>query len=459
MTSQDLHKAIQEAGRNVPVENLHFDGDQKVSFSDNRSVIINNCVFEGELSIYTRSEITLSNCVLKRLVVVTDNQNRRLRLEGCEVQYILIQETNYIHIINTPIKNGFRITGHSLNQLEIRGDGNQRYFEEINLEEVKHAQTLKIIKANGGSIKFPKSLSFDRFVVNASDIDELNLSMRTFGTLLIGGNASITPSIIKSFNLDAITVNRRMEVKYLKTEKCMFSRFAPNHDVSYEFNSVEFTGETIIENSNLNQVLFLGVDFTNAKLNLSKSLISEATYSNIQWPKNKLLSPDLTRTKVAGLKKNVAKLIQLNEQREVYRQLKSISIKNNNTIDALGFYKNEMRVYYPYAVVKKSEGWWDRFLIWLNRSVSNFGQSFTRPLVWLFGLQYLFYQMIIGWEFYFDSTSVVQGLSKYFFLLNPVHKFPEYYEGLDYVTDFFMRVLSGFFIYHFIKASRKFGKV
>ena len=45
-------------------------------------------------------------------------------------------------------------------------------------------------------------------------------------------------------------------------------------------------------------------------------------------------------------------------------------------------------------------------------------------------------------------------------VLNPLHKTPEYINtGLGLFTQFLMRIFNSYFIYHFVKATRKFGKL
>ena len=102
----------------------------------------------------------------------------------------------------------------------------------------------------------------------------------------------------------------------------------------------------------------------------------------------------------------------------------------------------------------------DRILVFLNRWVSDFGQSWLLPLLWLLIFHFILFMSIFEWQFSLELTDFKRGLGEYFQLLNPVHKTPEYINsGMGLFTEFWMRVLGGFFIYHFIRATRKFAKI
>ncbi len=108
----------------------------------------------------------------------------------------------------------------------------------------------------------------------------------------------------------------------------------------------------------------------------------------------------------------------------------------------------------------------DKFILFISWLFSDHGQSFARPIVWLIGVHLLLFLIAVGInynEYYFttahDWSATAEFIGSYLHLLNPVHKLPENASGGMLIIDFLMRFFSAFFIYHIIRASRKFAKL
>ena len=145
---------------------------------------------------------------------------------------------------------------------------------------------------------------------------------------------------------------------------------------------------------------------------------------------------------------------------ETYRQLKAASIANHNQIEALAFYRNEMKLYWKLVRIEGGIPWYDRALVFVNRWSSDFGQNWFLPLFWMFLFALLFYSSFLDWNYFGNNWSGWDEFGQFWVVFNPVHKTPDYINtGPGLFTEFIMRVFTGYFIYHFIKASRKFGRV
>jgi hypothetical protein len=199
----------------------------------------------------------------------------------------------------------------------------------------------------------------------------------------------------------------------------------------------------------------LNLDLSSCSLHFDHSLLNKCVFSNIAWPKKMRLdsaNPDGSKQRFISLK-------------ETYRQLKQAMLKDGNNIDALAFYRNELEEYRSFAKDNPEVKREDKIILWMMWLFSDHGQSFARPIAWLLGMHLVFFLIAIavGYNgFYFtpdhDWSAVWDFIGSYFFLLNPVHKLPDTNGGM-LIVDFFMRLSSGFFIYHIIRASRKFAKV
>ncbi|MBI1286104.1 MAG: hypothetical protein GC178_00835 [Flavobacteriales bacterium] len=191
-----------------------------------------------------------------------------------------------------------------------------------------------------------------------------------------------------------------------------------------------------------------------SQLYFDNSLLAKCTFSNITWPKRNLLQ---SKAKDEKVKHRVL--------REAYRQLKQAMLKDGNNIDALSFYRNELEEYRAFVKGNNDVKREDKIILWMMRTFSDHGQSFARPIAWLIGVHLVFFLLMIlaNYHGYYFTTnhdwSVVPDLiGEYLTLLNPAHRSMNI-SGWQEVIDFLMRLSSGFFIYHIIRASRKFAKV
>ena len=147
------------------------------------------------------------------------------------------------------------------------------------------------------------------------------------------------------------------------------------------------------------------------------------------------------------------------EEKESYRQLKLAYLNNSDKFNALKFYRNEMYSYFRGTLFSKSENLWNKILLILDFGTSNFGQSYLMPLGWLFGFHLLFFSCFWNFHYWENTLTGFDEFGEFWTLLNPAHAQPSYVEsGMGKFTDFVMRVSSGFFIFHFIKVTRRFGK-
>lgn len=248
------------------------------------------------------------------------------------------------------------------------------------------------------------------------------------------------------------------------------------------FRGVDFLKEAHMEDSELRDVQFNDVSFLNSSLFFDRSFISEAIFSNITWTKKHLVFPDYAvrdrKLSWKSLLKNLKEVLTLSYsrvitdqehsilkiQREIYRQLKNVSLANHNTVDALAFYKNEMNVYWldikfhPKKSMTGLNGR-DRLLIGLNKYVSNFGQSWFLPLVWITITTVIYYFIVEQPTLSYYPKDIGNGILEVLYYVNPVRRIDADLTKSAQGLDVLFRVLNAYFIYHFIKASRKFGKV
>ena len=263
--------------------------------------------------------------------------------------------------------------------------------------------------------------------------------------------------IIDEFKCFALNNTGDLFVEMATIKKLEFERFINKGDCS--FINVDFIEEVSIIKSNIEKCLFNDISFLGVKLAFDHSFIDGAIFSNIIWPLNYQIE-----SKETGNNELLHRI-----KRESYRQLKNNSKNNSNNIDAIKFYRNEMDEYWEYSKLNSTDGWSNRLLVWVNKWSSDFGQRYWWPLAWLFSFHLFFFIVLFftkyNFEFQFNpdlsctSESFKLAIGEFLRLLNPAHKMAPEMKGLYIFIDMFMRISAGFFIYQFIRATRKFARL
>jgi uncharacterized protein YjbI with pentapeptide repeats len=471
------------------IENYIVDLVQIDARTSNLSLVkrIINCEFRrggkiGHLKI--SGEFIFDNCLFSKVhdddeFIIENTSHGRLTFKLSNVfqcKLILDGLTNNRTQVEGQFHNELKVVGGN-GEISFRGGAITSSFSDISFSNVNNIEYLlfRDLKQTGnitflGSV--PKMVNFAQ-----GKFDTIKFhNVKNIPNLKIGSLETKSDGLsITKFELPDCRLSGKMEFVNVKMESLVMKYFN-NQNGDTLFRNVEFNGPVTLEHGDLSNVRFIDVNFLNAEIKFNSSLLTESIFSNIIWPKKNLIHPNLAVKKywkivVKGMFKkkevreenNKDEVLELKMQRETYRQLKVISQKNMNTIDMLAFHRNEMRVYWSNMWLYSELNAGDHFLVFLDRYVSNFGQSYARPFFLL-----LFFQFIVClfiWRFeagsfsYFSESSISEGAKQYANWLIPVYKAPEAWGAGASIVGVIGRVLSGFFIFHIIKATRKFGKV
>jgi hypothetical protein len=130
-----------------------------------------------------------------------------------------------------------------------------------------------------------------------------------------------------------------------------------------------------IENSILNNMKFINCDFSEAEqIEIENSSLTKTEFVNVNWGEisEKRICPKLFK----GLPEEVEKA------RDVYRQLKLALDNQKDHINANEFYSLEMKAYERVLREKPWKTHFQKKLVFsIHKFVSNFGQSWIRPLI------------------------------------------------------------------------------
>lgn len=434
-------------------------------------VHINHCSFQEGLRLFNLKlgdlvgSVNFTNC--------TFQSNMLTFFDGIECKFLTFENCNFkdLYIANAKASS-IRITDCNIETLDLQSCESDHF--KIDNHKTENTSKLGRISINSPNIKLFNLWTDARHVILKEtykshlygNFEILAIECESFNQIMVGAGFYKGLGSIKEFYFQDQVFEGELTVHDTHIEKLEFSNLSTSkgsvhfNDISivkaefaacripaFYWNLVEFKEELKIFGCNLDGL----------KLN------------NVTWLPERTLSPNLMVLNIPWLysfrKKSLARksrlidsddLKEIKYQRDVYRQLKGVSIANRNEIEALGFYKNEMRLYWKEIRITGGEKWQNTVLIFLNMIVSDFGQNWIRPLAWLFVFHTLLYWWMVNFQF--SIYGFENGVGQYFELLNPVHRTPEYVQGVDIVIEFFMRVVDAFFIWHFLKATRRFGK-
>ncbi len=207
------------------------------------------------------------------------------------------------------------------------------------------------------------------------------------------------------------------------------------------------------------------------RVDILDSNVSDVQFNSFKWNAKYRLFENFDPKTEASYKSKSDFQIAL---RESYRQLKNNYQKNGNKIEALEFQKNEMNIHYALlSEVRLSSlrNFGNYLIVGTNKWFSDFGQNIWKPLVWLFFSHLIVFNMILYFNDFpiefargprtIDWSTTAEGVALYFHTLLPTHPFVIPVKGTQGLSiigfwDFASRVLSGYFIYYFISASRKY---
>jgi hypothetical protein len=464
---------------------------QDLTFNENLNLDFANPKFD--LSHFTR--IRIENCIFSGSVLIRNLsfENFSFEIKNCEFR-------NATRQIWENLKVGmFTIDDCTFGSLTI----NNSEIEDTYIEDCTFERKLALIKLTG--VQLSIKTEDKRRKINSIFVNSPNL-----GTLSI--NNEIKISELRIYNIQNAYIHgdyEKIEVVAKSFETIEIGNYYKKDKVFsaidlFQISDLSFEGILTLSDLHINKLNLDNLNIQKGLIRFNEIVINDTsifdcTVSAFYWNQVKFIKdPEIIRSDLSGLKltnvtwtkdkklcdsfldENIpllyglrqehlkkrdkaydeSDIMEMQYQRDTYRQLKAASIASHNQIESLDFYRNEMRLYWKEIRVNGGVKLYDRVLVFLNRWVSDFGQNWLLPLVWLLAFHFIFVMSLFNWQFSYNYDSFENGLGQYFYLLNPVHKTPEYINsGFGHITEFFMRVFAGFFIYHFVRATRKFGKI
>lgn len=292
---------------------------------------------------------------------------------------------------------------------------------------------------------------------------------------------SVTENIlINSALLERLTLKGESEsiikLEHLKVDKIHLYEFRSRNFQMYDIKPRNST-DTVFQvlNSNFTDANFVKVYFNLFKnVNFYRSYFEQTKFSASSFP-NKILS--IKNVFYLDEKEDDYELLQY----ELFRQLKTALLSNNNQLQALEMHSNMYNSLRSAKNLKRQ----DRFILLLNRLSNNHATSIARPLllsILLLGILWVFYcanlpnaPYRLGWYGFEEFKNGVSdffgfvycNLKTLFVLANPVHSLNDLNKligekmeltKMNYFISFISRIVMAWLFYQFVSAFRKFGK-
>jgi len=437
---------------------------------------IQNCIFENgfELTqIDIKEELIFENCSFMQsdthgyiiginsgwLLINESDFRGELIFRYCKTSKVWIHGINIckpLRIENCAIRD-FRLGGAGINNVNSQ-------LENIYCNDSPKTQFSIRESTVGGTLNFGGKIPESIFIGNGDYTSVTLNNAKDISSLAIVGTPHLSSILeIKKLQLSSIALTGNIILKNLIINDLYIDSFS-NLDGIFNVFKTKFINKVRITDSSLSNVIFNDVNFKNAKLSFDRTFLDKTVFANIIWPKGNMIYT----TEEVDEQENKSKYSYL-VRKEVYRQLKNNSKNSSNHIDALKFYRNEMNEYWKYIKTTKTESWANRLLIGVNKYVSDFGQNYWWPLAWLLGVHFILFMILFftkfSFEFQFNTDldftfkSFELATGEFIRLINPVHKMSQGMDGFYVIIDMLMRISAGFFIYQFLRATRKFARL
>lgn len=401
-----------------------------------KKIFLSDVTFTSEYKI----DIVFKNCYFQRSISFGNCKFQKpFQLLNCSIAE---------SIINTgcpTFTGGLFLSGINANKIEINKGSYGNSFWNID--------SLELLVMDGGEfnildIKVAKSIRNIVFLSNSLK-----------GEIFIKGE----DSNIRTFNLKGTSKTMALSLNNLTIE--YLGVYDYRNEGGLRLSNIKAQNpesKITIANSYLGKAEFNSINFRDFKsVILDSTHLVDCSFNNIQWSDNVEGATPLNQQD-----KKVDQISNYNSKsRETFRQLKYAMSKQGDIINEQKFHSKEMGMYFE--LLNWKENFWTKLIIYLSHLTSDFGQSFWRPLVFIFVFHTLFFlPLLFGFfpEFRISITEFSfpafwKGLNTYLFLMNPLRKpDQETFYGGWICIDVLMRISSSYMIYNMIRATRRFIK-
>ncbi|MFA0690965.1 hypothetical protein [Vibrio splendidus] len=261
----------------------------------------------------------------------------------------------------------------------------------------------------------------DKFVLNNVVLDSFNTENVSFKSKFEFKENTVREFTVFNTNFHKIFDAYRTKFDSYASKKCIF----------YDFSGFELCEFSLLEKqlAAFEYVTFLGfVNYRNAIFHGGLDLEN----TNLKEP------PNFLKMKVNSE----------NTNRETYRIIKNSFDKAGNHIEANKYFSLEMMKYKKELSTQPMSQ--EKLIFWLNKNISNFGMSYTRPIFLMFIFSIVYQGLIIGYhnnllykidpEYNYYISSFSGFINNLASNIIPFNKF--LFEGMEFMSLIFYVVFA-----------------
>lgn len=295
---------------------------------------------------------------------------------------------------------------------------------------IKNTTVLNIFRDS--NILAIKNLNIEKSKLDSNsdeiNIHDIQIEHCELVNLEICKNLNLISVTIQEFTIKNLNMEQRLKIKHSQIE-------------SINLDASTFEDLQIIDNTN---------SMFEYSLDLKNTTIKNAVLDKLKYKNFDMSDAHVSEAKIGYVKFK-------NGSRETNRFFKNYYDSISDYIQANEYYKQEMQEQYK---ITEDEG--EKFLLGFNKVVSDFGQSWLRPLGYIFLTTLLFLVMIHKDKITFDAKFVVYFVSNFHDIWNSFWKFINPFSKTalstyENVYGWWMihKLLMTIFIYHFIVAIKR----
>ena len=454
---------------NESIEIRDTVADGEVTFID--------CIFNFPVKIFLNNSGFQGNCVFNSDVTIQSNKKVNTEFAGYNVKgvFMFIGETGVLVLKNInqnqPIEEQSININVNCSGLIVQGVGaksikfsdGRALNGEITCSEINVSEFIMGIFSLNSEMSISNS-KIDELQVQKviGDIRSLKIAESRIGKVELPMNALFKTSFIRSSIESLILIDQNEKDSILNIEKTtikklQFERVINNGLISMKELNIPIDGLIAFKSSNLGKADFIYCDFSKAILDFENSKITEAFFSETEFPRTVLVDGQVNH----------------GQAQLTFGQLATAFQKQGDNIRTLEFNSRELDAHYK-TISWFSSRFFQKVSLWLNAVSNNFGRDWFRATIFSLGVGFVFFCLLListnmyRWGFpSFDSRM----LPAYLKFMNPLRFFeleamfnntPAQEKikltELSYLADFGGRIFIAYGYYQTIQAFRRFGR-
>lgn len=380
-------------------------------FDQETTFIFNNCHFLGAPFFLNISNVSYNKCIYMDAVIIYTDPNHFIKFSSCVF--------NDYFIVSTPIS----FDKSSLPTIKSCTFNFYTFFNNIEFKEsyfsLSSENQFKYIIIQNGII--------------SENIELIYFELLQIENTILNRNLTLAPKNPVNIHIESSQFNG------------FFNINSKSHILSCTIKNTIFNGSVNLSKLDLNKTVFNNITF-NANLNMSYSTLGTGfDFVSCSFSEN-------TNFSMTKLDNN------FQYSRETYRIIKNSFDQVGNSIEANKYFALEMKAYE--RELKENGGTKsERFLLWVNRATSDYGQNFVRPILIL-----VFFNLFLAFNVFIYKNAnqevfnskflswISDFLNTFAGLILPFKEF--LIKGHDFLT-LIITIINGVLIYQTIVALKR----